>query len=153
MISGVSRTYEELEVGAVYKSRFGRTVLEADNVWFNGATCNPAAVHIDAEYCKGTEFGQPLVNSIFTLGLVIGLSVHDTTLGTTVANLGMTDTRFPKPVFHGDTIRVRTTVKEIRESKSRPNAGIVTFLHQGFNQRGDEVCTCTRQALMLRKPA
>ena len=93
------------------------------------------------------------MNSIFTLGLVIGLSVQDTTLGTTVANLGMTDTRFPSPVFHGDTIRSRTTVKTLRESKSRPNAGIVTFLHQGYNQRDEEVCTCERQALMLRKPA
>jgi acyl dehydratase len=147
------RWFEEFSVGQVFEHPIRRTVTEADNVWFNGATCNPAAVHIDAEYCKGTEFGQPLVNSIFTLGLVIGLSVHDTTLGTTVANLGMTDTRFPKPVFHGDTINVRTTVKDLRESKSRPNAGIVTFLHQGFNQRGDEVCTCTRQAMMLRKPA
>jgi len=146
------RWFEEFSVGQTFEHPIRRTVTESDNTWFNGATCNPAAVHIDAEYCKGTEFGQPLVNSIFTLGLVIGLSVHDTTLGTTVANLGMTDTRFPKPVFHGDTIRVRTTVKEVRESKSRPNAGIVTFLHQGFNQRGDEVCTCTRQALMLRKP-
>ena len=147
------RWFEEFSVGQVFEHPIRRTVTEADNVWFNGATCNPAAVHIDAEYCKGTEFGHPLVNSIFTLGLVIGLSVHDTTLGTTVANLGMTDTRFPKPVFHGDTINVRTTVKDLRESKSRPNAGIVTFLHQGFNQRGDEVCTCTRQAMMLRKPA
>ena len=147
------RWFEEFAVGQVFEHPIRRTVTEADNVWFNGATCNPAAVHIDAEYCKGTEFGKPLMNSIFTLGLVIGLSVQETTLGTTIANLGMTDTRFPKPVFHGDTIRVRTTVKEARESKSRPNAGIVTFLHQGFNQRGDEVCTCTRQALMLRKPA
>ena len=147
------RWFEQFEVGQSFDHEIRRTVTEADNVWFNGATCNPAAVHLDAEYCKGTEFGRPLVNSIFTLGLVIGLSVHDTTLGTTVANLGMTDTRFPKPVFHGDTIHVRTTVKEARESKSRPNAGIVTFLHQGFNQRDEEVCTCTRQALMLRRPA
>ena len=92
------------------------------------------------------------MNSIFTLGLVIGLSIQDTTLGTTVANLGMTDTRFPKPVFAGDTIRSRTTVLEIRESKSRPNAGIVTFLHEGLNQRGELICTTQRQALMLRKP-
>lgn len=146
------RWFEEFEVGHVIDHEIRRTVTEADNMWFCGATYNPAQVHIDAEYCKGTEFGQPLVNSIFTLGLVIGLSVQDTTLGTTVANLGMSDTRFPKPVFHGDTIRARTTVQELRDSRSRPNAGIVTFLHQGFNQRGEEVCTCTRQALMLRKP-
>jgi acyl dehydratase len=146
------RWFEEFKVGQVFEHEIRRTVTEADNVWFCGATYNPAAVHIDAEYCKGTEFGQPLVNSIFTLGLVIGLSVQDTTLGTTVANLGMSDTRFPKPVFYGDTIRARTTVKDVRESKSRPNAGIVTLFHQGLNQRDEEVCLCTRQALMLRKP-
>ena len=146
------RWFEQFEVGQVFEHEIRRTVTEADNVWFSAATYNPAAIHIDAEYCKGTEFGRPLVNSIFTLGLVIGLSVQDTTLGTTVANLGMTDTRFPKPVFHGDTIRSRTTVMEVRDSKSRPNAGIVTFLHQGINQRGEEVCICTRQALMLRQP-
>jgi len=145
--------FEQFSVGQVFEHEIRRTVTEADNMWFNGATCNPAAIHIDAEYCKGTEFGRPLVNSIFTLGLVIGLSVQDTTLGTTVANLGMSDTRFPAPVFPGDTIRSRTTVKEVRESKSRPNAGVVTFLHQGLNQRGEEVCTTLRQALMLRKPA
>jgi acyl dehydratase len=143
--------FEEFSVGQVFEHEIRRTVTEADNVWFSSATYNPAAIHIDAEYCKTTEFGKPLVNSIFTLGLVIGLSVQDTTLGTTVANLGMSDTRFPKPVFAGDTIRSRTTVKEIRESKSRPNAGIVTFFHQGLNQRDEEVCLCTRQALMLRK--
>lgn len=145
--------YEEFEKGRVFKHEIRRTVTEADNVWFCGATYNPAAVHIDAEYCRGTEFGRPLINSIFTLGLVIGLSVQDTTLGTTVANLGMTDTRFPRPVFAGDTVHVSTTVIDLRESRSRPNAGIVTFLHQGFNQHGEEICTCTRQALMLRRPA
>ena len=145
--------FEEFSVGQTFEHEIRRTVTEADNIWFSSVTCNPAAIHIDAEYCKGTEFGQPLVNSIFTLGLVIGLSVQDTTLGTTVANLGMTDTRFPFPVFHGDTVRSRTTVKELRASKSRPNAGIVTFAHQGFNQRDEEVCTTVRQALMLRKPA
>ena len=147
------RWFEEFEVGQTFDHEIHRTVTEADNMWFSNATCNPAAIHIDAEYCKGTEFGRPLVNSIFTLGLVIGLSVQETTLGTTVANRGMTDTRFPGPVFAGDTIRSRTTVKEVRPSKSRANAGIVTFLHQGLNQRGEEVCVCTRQALMLRKPA
>jgi acyl dehydratase len=143
---------EQFTVGQVFEHEIRRSVTEADNMWFSNATYNPAALHIDWEYCKGTEFGRPLVNSIFTLGLVIGLSVQDTTLGTTVANLGMSDTRFPKPVFAGDTIRSRTTVKDIRESKSRPNAGIVTFVHQGLNQRDEEVCVCTRQALMLRKP-
>ena len=147
------RWFEEFSVGQTFEHEVRRTVTESDNVWFSSATYNPAAIHIDAEYCKGTEFGRPLVNSIFTLGLVIGLSVQDTTLGTTVANLGMTDTRFPSPVFAGDTIRSRTTVKEIRSSKSRPNAGIVTFVHQGLKQRDEEVCICTRQALMRRKPA
>lgn len=147
------RWFEQFAVGQTFLHEIRRTVTESDNMWFSNATCNPAAVHIDAEYCKGTEFGKPLVNSIFTLGLVIGLSVQDTTLGTTVANLGMSDTRFPKPVFYGDTIRAMTVVKEIRASQSRPNAGIVTFQHTGLNQRNEEVCLCTRQALMLRKPA
>ena len=147
------RWFEQFTVGQQFEHEIRRTLTEADNMWFSNATCNPAAVHIDAEYCKGTEFGRPLVNSIFTLGLVIGLSVQDTTLGTTVANLGMTDTRFPKPVFYGDTLRSVTVVKDIRESKSRPNAGIVTFMHTGLNQRNEEVCICIRQALMLRKPA
>ena len=147
------RWFEQFIIGQTFEHEIRRTITEADNVWFCAATCNPAAVHIDAEYCKGTEFGRPLVNSIFTLGLVIGLSVQDTTLGTTIANLGMSDTRFPAPVFHGDTVRARTTVKALRPSQSRPNAGIVTFFHQGLNQRDEEVCVCTRQALMLRKPA
>ena len=147
------RWYDELSVGDAFEHEIRRTVTEADNMWFCGATCNPAAIHIDAEYCRETEFGKPLVNSLFTLGLVIGLSVQDTTLGTTVGNLGMTDVKFPKPVFHGDTLRSKTTVLEMRESKSRPNAGIVTFLHQGFNQRGEEVVTCKRQALLLKRAA
>ncbi len=143
--------FEEFKTEQVLQHEIRRTVLESDNMWFSNATCNPAAIHIDAEYCKSTEFGQPLMNSIFTLGLIIGLSVQDTTLGTTVANLGMTDVVFPFPVFAGDTLRSQTTVVEKRESKSRPNAGIVTFLHQGFNQRGEEVMRCKRQALMLKK--
>ena len=147
------RWYDDLSVGDAFEHEIRRTVTEADNMWFCGATCNPAAIHIDAEYCKETEFGKPLVNSLFTLGLVIGLSVQDTTLGTTVGNLGMTEVRFPKPVFHGDTLRSKTTVLDMRESTSRPNAGIVTFLHQGFNQRGEEVVTCKRQALLLKRTA
>lgn len=145
--------FENLEIGAVFEHEIRRTVTEADNVWFCAATYNPAQIHIDHEYCKDTEFGKPLVNSIFTLGLVLGLTIQDTTLGTTVANLGMTDVKFSKPVFAGDTIRAITTVVEKRESKSRPNQGIVTFRHQGFNQRGDEVATCLRQALMLKRSA
>src|SRR5262249_17977150 len=108
--------FEELTSGRVFEHEIRRTVTEADNMWFSNATYNPARIQIDFEYCKGTEFGQPLVNSIFTLGLVIGLSVQDTTLGTTIANLGMTDVRFPKPVFHGDTLHALTTVKEARAS-------------------------------------
>lgn len=142
--------YDELEPGQVFEHEIRRTVTEAENIWFCGATYNPAQIHIDAEYCRHTEFGRPLFNSIFTLGLVIGLSVQDTTLGTTVANLGMTDVRFPKPVFAGDTIRAVTTIVDKRESQSRPNQGIVTFRHQGFNQRDEEICSCTRQALMLK---
>lgn len=145
--------FEEFSVGQSFEHEIRRTVLESDNMWFSNATCNPAALHIDAEYCKGTEFGRPIVNSLFTLGLVIGLTVQNTTLGTTVANLGMTDVRFPAPVFPGDTVHVRSTVQAVRASQSRPNAGIVTFLHEGLNQRDEIVCLCTRQALMLRKPA
>ena len=142
--------FNQLEPGQVFEHEIRRTVSEAENLWFCGATYNPAQIHIDAEYCKGTEFGRPLFNSIFTLGLVIGLAVQDTTLGTTVANLGMTDVVFPKPVFAGDTIRSVTTVLEKRESRSRPTQGIVTFRHQGFNQRDELVCDCVRQALMLQ---
>ncbi|NMF96439.1 MaoC family dehydratase [Aromatoleum toluolicum] len=142
--------FDELEPGRVFEHEIRRTVTEADNVWFCGATCNPAQIHIDADYCAQTEFGRPLMNSIFTLGLVIGLTVQDTTLGTTIANLGMTDVKFPKPVFAGDTIRSVTTVVERRESKTRPNQGIVTFRHQGFNQRNEEVTSCLRQALMQK---
>jgi acyl dehydratase len=142
--------FEQFAIGRVFEHEIRRTVTEADNVWFCAATYNPARIHIDAEYCAATEFKQPLMNSIFTLGLVIGLSIQDTTFGTTVANLGMTDVEFPKPVFAGDTLRSRTTVVATRESRSRPNAGIVTFLHEGLNQRDVLVCKCTRQALMLR---
>jgi len=144
--------FEEFSVGQVFSHEIRRTVTEADNVWFCAATYNPAQIHIDAEYCAGTEFGKPLVNSIFTLGLVIGLSVQDTTLGTTVANLGMTEVKFPVPVFAGDTLRSVTTVLELRDSRSRPNQGIVTFRHEGFNQRNELVATCIRQALMHRRP-
>ena len=145
--------FEQFRVDQVFEHEIRRTVTEADNVWFCGATYNPAAIHIDAEYCETTEFGRPLMNSIFTLGLVIGLSVQETTLGTTVANLGMTDVRFPKPVFHGDTIHARSTVVSTRRSKSRTDAGIVEFEHVGLNQRGEQVAICRRAALMKTKPA
>ncbi len=145
--------FEEFEIGAVIRHATRRTVTESDNVLFTTMTMNPAAIHLDAEYCAGTEFGQPLVNSIFTLGLVIGLSVGDTTLGTTVGNLGMEKTVFPKPVFHGDTIRVDTEIADKRASQSRPGQGIVTFVHRGWNQRDELVCECRRLALMLMRPA
>jgi acyl dehydratase len=146
--------FEQFEVGHVFQHSIRRTVSEADNIWFTTATCNPAAIHLDEEYCKEhTEFGQRIVNSAFTLGLMIGLSVSDTTLGTTVGNLGMDEVRFPKPVFHGDTIRAESEVIEKRESRSRPNVGIVTFMHRAFNQRNEVVSQCKRAAMMLRKPA
>src|ERR671920_2647378 len=138
--------FEEFSEGQVFEHALTRTVTEMDNVLFTTMTMNPQPLHLDAEFAKTTEFGRPLVNSIFTLGLMIGITVNDTTLGTTVANLGMTDVRFPKPVFHGDTLRVKTTVLSLRESKSRPDAGIVEFGHVAINQRGETVAECTRQA-------
>jgi acyl dehydratase len=145
--------FEEFVEGRVFEHALTRTVTEMDNVLFTSLTMNPQPLHLDAEFAKTTEFGRPLVNSIFTLGLVIGISVGDTTLGTTVANLGMTDVRFPKPVFHGDTIRATTTVISKRVSRSRSDAGIVEFEHQGLNQRGETVAICRRAALMKTKPA
>ena len=145
--------FEQFQEGQVFKHEFTRSITESDNMLFCNMTLNPQPLHIDFDFAKNTEFGQPLVNSLFTLGLVIGISVYDTTLGTTIANLGMKDTQFPHPVFHGDTIRVETIVKSKRESKSRPNAGIVEFEHQGYNQRGEVVCICLRSAFMRRQPA
>ena len=145
--------FDEFTVGQVFKHEIRKTVLDYENSLFSSLTYNPAQIHIDHDYCSKTEFGKPLMNSIFTLGLVIGLTVQETTLGTTVANLGMTDTTFPKPVFSGDTIRAETKVLELRESKSRPGQGIVTFEHIGLNQRDEIVCRTVRNALMLKKPA
>ena len=144
--------FEEFSVGQVFAHDVRRTVTEVDNVLFTTMTHNPAAIHLDAEYAKGSEFGKPLVNSVFTLGLVVGVSVGDTTLGTTVANLGWDEVRFPKPVFVGDTIHVKTTVVALRESKTRPSNGIVVFEHVGYNQRDEVVCSCKRTALMYRQP-
>ena len=146
--------YEQFQVGQVFKHAIRRTVTEADNVWFTALTHNPAALHLDEEYCREhTEFGQRIVNSAFTLGLMVGISVGDTTLGTTVANLGWDEVRFPKPLFHGDTVRVETEVLELRESKSRPTQGIVVFLHRAFNQKQELVAHCKRSALMLKQTA
>lgn len=144
--------FEDFALGQVFEHEIRRTVLEAENMWFSALTYNPAQLHIDHAYAAQTEFGKPLINSIFTLGLVIGLSVQDTTLGTTVANLGMSETAFPAPVFAGDTIHARTTVKELRDSKSRPAQGIISFEHIGLNQNDEIVCRTLRGALMHRRP-
>lgn len=145
--------FEEFTVGQKFVHAIRRTVTETDNVIFTALTHNPAALHLDEEYCRQTEFGQRLVNSVFTLGLMVGISVHDTTLGTTVANLGWDEVRFPLPVFHGDTLRAESEVHELRASKSRPDNGIVVFIHRAFNQHGALVASCKRSALMLRKSA
>jgi len=143
--------FEELQVGAVFQHQPGRTVTEADNLLFSTMSMNPQPLHLDVEFAKESQFGQILVNSIFTLAVVIGLSVRDTTLGTTVGNLGFEETRFPKPVFLGDTLYAETEIKAKRESKSRPEWGIVTFDHRGRNQRDEIVCTCIRNGMLLRK--
>lgn len=143
--------YEDFEVGQVFEHEVGRTVTEMDNTLFSALTMNPQPLHLNAHFSESQEFGQRIVNSLFTLGLVIGLTVADTTLGTTVGNLGMTEVRFPKPVFHGDTIYARTKILSKRESKSRPTQGIVEFEHVGINQHGDEVAYCKRTGLMKKK--
>lgn len=145
--------FDEFKVGQVFEHTIRRTITEADNVWFSALTHNPAPLHIDAEYCKGTEFGKPLVNSCLTLGFMVGISIGDTTVGTTVANLGWEEVRFPAPLFHGDTIHIETEVLELRDSKSRPDNGIVTFEHRAFNQHDVLVGICKRTALLHRKPA
>jgi acyl dehydratase len=147
------RWFEELPVGTTVQHATRRTVTETDNVLFTTMTMNPAPLHLDAEYAASTEFGQVLVNSMFTAALVVGLSVPELTLGTIVAQLGMSDVRFPAPVFVGDTIRVETEVVESRESASRPAAGIVVFEHRARNQRGELVCRMRRTGLMHRRPA
>lgn len=143
--------FDDFFVGQRFQHEIRRTVTDMDNILFSSLTYNPAAIHIDHEYCKSTEFGKPLMNSIFTLGLVVGLSVQDTTLGTTIGNLGWEQVSFPKPVFSGDTIRAESTVVALRESKSRPNQGIVTFEHRGFNQRDEDIALCRRVALMMKR--
>ena len=144
--------YEQFDIGMEFKHSLTRTVTESDNLLFCALTHNPQPLHLDEEFCKGTEYGQRIVNSLFTLGLVIGVSVGDTTLGTTLGNLGMTDTRFANPVFHGDTIRSVTKVREKRESKSRPNAGIVTVKTTGRNQHRVDVCLFERSMLVPLRP-
>ena len=147
------RFFDEWQVGDVVAHTVTRTVTETDNVLVSALTHNPQPMHLDHEVAAGSEFGKPLVNSIYTFGLMIGVSVSDTTLGTLIANLGYDKLIFPSPVFVGDTLRSESECLEARESKSRPNAGIVTWEHRSYNQRGELVCKCTRSALLLKKPA
>ena len=144
--------FEEFEIGAVYRHEITRTITEMDNILFTTLTMNVQPLHLDEEFSKTTMHGQRLVNSIFTLGLVVGVTIIDTTLGTTLGNLGFESVEFPRPVFHGDTIRAETEVLDKRESKSWPNTGIVWFEHRGYNQRGELVCRCKRTGMMLKRP-
>ncbi|MFI7680554.1 MaoC family dehydratase [Actinophytocola sp. NPDC049390] len=146
------RYLEELRVGDLYQHRPGRTVGEADNTLFSTLTMNPQSLHLDAKFSEGTEFGQRLVNSLFTLSTLVGLSVSDLTQATTVANLGFGEIGFPKPVFHGDTLYAETEVISVRESRSRPDAGVVVFEHRARNQHGEVVAVARRSALMMRAP-
>jgi acyl dehydratase len=145
------RYFDEWQVGDRVAHALTRTVTETDNVLISTLTHNPQPMHLDHEAASQSEFGMPLVNSVFTFGLMIGVSVADTTMGTLVANLGYDALKFPNPVFIGDTLRSETECIAARESKSRPHAGIVTWAHRSFNQRGDLVCECTRTALLLKK--
>ena len=145
--------FDEWQVGDQIDHEIHRTVTETDNLLFSTMTHNPQPLHIDVEAAKQSGFGQILVNSTFTFSLLIGLSVGNTTLGTLVANLGFDKVKTSNPVFIGDTLRARTTVKELRASKSRPEAGIVTFTHEMLNQRDEIVCVCERSALLNKRPA
>jgi acyl dehydratase len=145
--------FEEFRVGQSFKHEMRRTLTETDNLLFSAMTHNPAALHLDEEYCRAnSEFKTRIMNSCFTLGLMVGISVGDTTLGTTVGNLGWDEVRFPRPLFAGDTVHVESEVLECRESKSRPQNGIIIFVHRMFNQKDELVAHCKRSALMLRKP-
>ncbi len=145
--------FEEFRVGDVIRHALRRTVTEADNLLFSVLTHNPSPLHLDEEYMRNTEFGQRIVNSCFTLSLMTGVSVGDTTDRTAIANLGWEDARFPKPVFLGDTLRIETEVAQVRESKSRPDAGVVTLVHRAFNQHDELVGSSRRVALMKKRPA
>ena len=147
------RYFDEWQVGDTVAHAVTRTVTETDNVLVSALTHNPQPMHLDHQVAAQSEFGKPLVNSIYTFGLMVGVSVSDTTLGTLVANLGYDRLVFPAPVFVGDTLRSESECIEVRESKSRPNAGIVTWEHRSFNQRNELVCKCSRSALLLKKPA
>jgi len=145
--------FEEFEVGLVVAHPLTRTITEADNVNFSTSTLNPAPLHIDADFAATTSFGKPLVNSLLTLGIVVGISVHELTHGTTVANLGFDGVTFPAPLFHGDTIHVESEILATRASSSKPDRGIVTIEHRAFNQDELLVCSAVRNAMMLRRPA
>lgn len=147
------RFFEDWQVGDRVAHAITRTVTETDNVLVSALTHNPQPMHLDREVAAASEFGQPLVNSIYTFGLMVGVSVSDTTLGTLIANLGYDKLIFPAPVFVGDTLRSESECIALRPSGSRPEAGIVTWAHRSFNQRGEKVCECTRSALIRRKPA
>ena len=144
--------FEDWSEGDLITHAIRRTVTETDNLFFSTLTHNPQPLHIDVEAAKASEFGQILVNGTFTFSLMIGLSVGDTTLGTLVANLGYDKVVMPKPVFLGDTLRAQTKINALRSSKSRPQAGIVTFEHELLNQRDEVVCSCLRSALIQKKP-
>jgi acyl dehydratase len=144
---------EDFTIGQVFDHPLRRTVTETDNLLMSALTHNPAPLHLDAEFMKGTEYGRILVNSCFTLGLMVGISVGDTTQGTAVANLGWDEVRFPAPTFVGDTLRIETEVLDVRESKSRIDQGIVTFAHRAFNQDGVLVAHCKRASLQRKRPA
>ena len=145
--------FDEMEIGTVYEHRPGRTITEADNVLFTTLTMNTQALHLDAAYASDTTFGERLVNSMFTLSTLVGLSVAQLTQGTIVANLGFSDIAFPKPLFHGDTLYAETLIAAKRESSSRPGEGVVTFEHTGRNQHGVVVATATRKTLVRREPS
>jgi len=144
--------FEDFAIGQLFDHLLRRTVTETDNLLMSTLTHNPAPLHLDAEFMKGSEYGRVLVNSCFTLGLMVGISVNDTTQGTAIANLGWDEVRFPAPVFVGDTLRIETEVIELRESKSRPSQGIVTFAHRAYNQHGVLVAHCRRASLQKMRP-
>lgn len=144
--------YEEFEEGQVFDHEWTRTIIEADNRWFSLLTMNVQPVHIDRHAAEKSIYGRPLVNSLFTLGCLVGMTVNDTTFGTTIANLGMTNINFPHPLFEGDTLNVKTTVLGKRESRSRPGEGIVNLRHEGFNQDGVLCAVAERAALMKMRP-
>lgn len=144
--------FDDFEIGRRFQHPIRRTVTETDNILFSALTYNPQPLHIDRHFSEATEWGQPLMNSLFTLGLMIGISVNDTTIGTIIANLGMTEVRFPHPLFQGDTVSVTTEVMAKRASRSRPSAGIVEFEHKAFNQNGEMVAICRRQVFVRMKP-